>query len=103
MESLKIDGDHILVKFNIGTQKIGTESRLAIKTDTILGKKILEVENRGAQQLRPGDALPIGQNTTPYQIYDAFFDVTKAAQGWNPSDTTVPQEIKAVEASMNAK
>ena len=27
--------------------------------------------------------MPLGQSTTPYQIYDAFFDVTKAAQGWN--------------------
>jgi phospholipid/cholesterol/gamma-HCH transport system substrate-binding protein len=83
VEALKIDGDHIVVKFSIGTQSIGTESRLAIKTDTILGKKILEIEARGNQALRPGGTLPIGQSTTPYQIYDAFFDVTKAAQGWD--------------------
>ena len=25
----------------------------------------------------------MGQTTTPYQIYDAFFDVTKAASGWD--------------------
>ncbi|OJZ70340.1 mammalian cell entry protein [Mycobacterium paraffinicum] len=83
VEAINIEGDHILVKFNMGTATIGTESRLAIKTDTILGKKILDVEARGNQKLRPGDSLPIGQSTTPYQIYDAFFDVTKAAQGWN--------------------
>jgi phospholipid/cholesterol/gamma-HCH transport system substrate-binding protein len=83
VESLTIDGDHIAVKFNIGTQKIGTESRLAIKTDTILGKKVLEIEARGNQTLRPGSTLPIGQSTTPYQIYDAFFDATKAASGWD--------------------
>ncbi|BBZ46347.1 mammalian cell entry protein [Mycobacterium parmense] len=83
VEGLKIDGDHILLKFSIGTNSIGTESRLAIKTDTILGKKILDVEARGNQPLRPGATLPLGQSTTPYQIYDAFFDVTKAAQGWD--------------------
>jgi phospholipid/cholesterol/gamma-HCH transport system substrate-binding protein len=83
VEGLKIDGDHIVVKFSIGTQTIGTESRLAIKTDTILGRKILEIEDRGSQPLRPGATLPLGQSTTPYQIYDAFFDVTKAAEGWN--------------------
>ncbi|BBX64554.1 mammalian cell entry protein [Mycobacterium saskatchewanense] len=83
VESLRIDGDHIVVKFNIGTATIGTESRLAIKTDTILGKKILEIEARGNQTLRPGSALPLGQSTTPYQIYDAFFDATKAASGWD--------------------
>ena len=38
VEGLKIAGDHIVVKFSTGTQTIGTESRLAIKTDTILGK-----------------------------------------------------------------
>jgi phospholipid/cholesterol/gamma-HCH transport system substrate-binding protein len=72
-----------VVRFSIGTNKIGTESRLAIKTDTILGKKVLEIEPRGNQPLRPGATLPLGQSTTPYQIYDAFFDVTKAAQGWD--------------------
>src|SRR5271163_2810718 len=83
VEALNIDGDHISLKFSIGTNTIGTESRLAIKTDTILGKKVLEIEARGDKALRPGDSLPLGQSTTPYQIYDAFFDVTKAASGWN--------------------
>ena len=83
VEGLKIDGDHIVIKFSIGTYSIGTESRLAIRTDTILGKKVLEIEARGNQRLVPGASLPLGQSTTPYQIYDAFFDVTKAAQGWN--------------------
>src|ERR1700744_3430037 len=83
VEALKIDGDHIAIKFSIGTNTIGTESRLAIRTDTILGKKVMEIEARGAQPLRPGATLPVGQSTTPYQIYDAFFDVTKAASGWD--------------------
>lgn len=54
VEGLKIDGDHIVVKFSIGTNTIGTESRLAIRTDTILGRKVLEIEPRGAQALPPG-------------------------------------------------
>ena len=83
VEAIKIDGDHIVMKFSTGSNTIGTESRLAIKTDTILGKKVLEIEPRGNQTLRPNGTLPIGQSTTPYQIYDAFFDVTKAAAGWN--------------------
>ena len=83
VEAIKIDGDHVVMKFQTGSQTIGTESRLAIKTDTILGKKVLEIDPRGTQTLRPGGTLPLGQSTTPYQIYDAFFDVTKAAAGWN--------------------
>jgi phospholipid/cholesterol/gamma-HCH transport system substrate-binding protein len=83
IEAITIDGDHIQMKFSTGSNTIGTESRLAIKTDTILGKKVLEIEPRGARTLRPNETLPLGQSTTPYQIYDAFFDVTKAAAGWN--------------------
>ncbi len=83
VEGLSIDGDHVLIKFGIGTHTIGTESRLTIRTDTILGKKVLEIEARGNRSLRPGGTLPLGQSTTPYQIYDAFFDVTKAATGWD--------------------
>jgi phospholipid/cholesterol/gamma-HCH transport system substrate-binding protein len=94
VEGAKIEGDHIVVKFSIGTQTIGTESRLAIKTDTILGKKILEIEARGNEPLRPGATLPLGQSTTPYQIYDAFFDVTKAAQGWDID--TVKQSLNVL-------
>ncbi len=83
VEGLRIDGDHIVMKFSIGTNTIGTDSRLSIRTDTILGKKVVEIEARGNQPLRPGGTLPLGQSTTPYQIYDAFFDVTRAATGWD--------------------
>ncbi len=83
VRSTAIDGDHVLMGFSLGGNRIGTESRLAIRTDTILGKKVLEVEPRGSEPLRASGVLPVGQSTTPYQIYDAFFDVTKAAAGWN--------------------
>src|SRR5580693_5185138 len=83
VQAIKIDGDHVVMKFSTGSNTIGTESRLAIKTDTILGKKVLEIDPQGAQTLRPNGTLPLGQSTTPYQIYDAFFDVTKAASGWD--------------------
>src|SRR5580704_11492953 len=99
VESIKIDGDHVVMKFSTGSETIGTESRLAIKTDTILGKKVLEIEPRGTQTLRPGGTLPLGQSTTPYQIYDAFFDVTKAAAGWNID--TVKQSLNVLSQTID--
>src|SRR6202011_5133235 len=71
----------------------------AIKTDTILGKKVLEIEPLGTQTLRPNGMLPIGQSTTPYQIYDAFFDVTKAAAGWNID--TVKQSLNVLSQTID--
>ncbi|EUA14959.1 mce related family protein [Mycobacterium kansasii 732] len=99
VEELSIDGDHVKIKFSVGTNVIGTESRLAIRTDTILGKKVLEIEARGNQPLRPGGTLPLGQSTTPYQIYDAFFDVTKAATGWDID--TVKQSLHVLSQTID--
>jgi phospholipid/cholesterol/gamma-HCH transport system substrate-binding protein len=99
VEGITIEGDHIVMKFSTGSNTIGTESRLAIRTDTILGKKVLEIEPKGTQTLRPGGILPLGQSTTPYQIYDAFFDVTKAAAGWNID--TVKQSLNVLSQTID--
>jgi phospholipid/cholesterol/gamma-HCH transport system substrate-binding protein len=83
VRSLAIDGDRILVGFTLGGEQIGKNSRASIRTDTILGRKNVEIEPRGTDLLKANGVLPLGQTTTPYQIYDAFFDVTKAASGWD--------------------
>lgn len=83
VRSLAIRGDKVLVGFSLPGKTIGTASRAVIRTDTILGRKNIEIEARGSDPLRPNGVLPSGQTTTPYQIYDAFVDVTKAATGWD--------------------
>lgn len=83
IRSMEIDGDKVKIGYSLTGLKIGTESRAAIRTDTILGRKNLEIIPRGDTRLMANGVLPVGQTTTPYQIYDAFFDVTKAASGWD--------------------
>jgi phospholipid/cholesterol/gamma-HCH transport system substrate-binding protein len=80
---MNIDGDKVVIGYSLRGTQIGTESRAAIRTDTILGRRDIEIEPRGSKPLRASGILPLGQTTTPYQIYDAFFDVTKAASGWD--------------------
>src|SRR5258708_39211595 len=62
---------------------MGTQTGDSIRTDPILGRRDIDRERRGTDRLRPNGVLPLGKRTTPYQIYDAFFDVTKAASGWD--------------------
>ena len=83
VQSFAIEGDKVLIGYTLNGTQIGTDSRAAIRTDTILGRKTLEIEPRGDTALKANGVLPLGQTTTPYQIYDAFFDVTKAASGWD--------------------
>jgi phospholipid/cholesterol/gamma-HCH transport system substrate-binding protein len=83
VRSMAIDGDKVVIGYSLQGTQIGTQSRAAIRTDTILGRRNIEIEPRGSKPLRANGTLPLGQTTTPYQIYDAFFDVTKAASGWD--------------------
>jgi phospholipid/cholesterol/gamma-HCH transport system substrate-binding protein len=83
VRSLAIRGNKVVIGFSLAGRTIGTQSRAAIRTDTVLGRKNMQIEPRGSEPLRPNGFLPSEQNTTPYQIYDAFVDVTKAATGWD--------------------
>jgi phospholipid/cholesterol/gamma-HCH transport system substrate-binding protein len=83
IKSLKIDGDRVKVGFTLGDQRIGSDSRVSIRTDTILGKRVMEIDPRGNKSLPVGAVLPLEQSTTPYQLYDAFSDLTKTTAGWD--------------------
>lgn len=99
VKSLDIEGDHVLVGFSLGDKQVGTDSRMAIRTETILGRRAIEVEPRGDKVLKPSGILPVGQTSTPYQIYDAVFDVTKAAQGWDLQ--TVKQSLNVLSETID--
>jgi len=99
VQELKIASGHIVVQFAMGGNVIGTQSRLSIRTDTILGKKVLEIEPRGEQPLRADGRLPLSQTTTPYQIYDAFQDATKAAAGWDVN--TIKQSLRVLSQTVD--
>ena len=92
LKSLKIDGDRVRVGFTLGDQRIGADSRVSIRTDTILGKRVMEIEPRGTKPLAVNAVLPLEQSTTPYQLYDAFSDLTKTTAGW---------DLGAVKKSLN--
>jgi phospholipid/cholesterol/gamma-HCH transport system substrate-binding protein len=99
VNSMEIEGDKVIIGFSLGDTKIGTESRANIRTDTILGRKNLEIEPRGSTALSANGILPLGQTTTPYQIYDAFFDLTKAASGWDTN--TVKQSLNVLSETID--
>lgn len=92
VRSLEISGDKVVIGFGLGGTQIGTRSRAAIRTDTILGRRNIEIEPRGDEPLRANGTLPLGQTSTPYQIYDAFFDLSNSASGW---------DTKTVKESLN--
>ncbi len=99
VQEIRLATGHVVVRFTIGDNVIGANSRLSIRTDTILGRKVLEVETRGEQALRPGGTLTLDHTTTPYQIYEAFRDATKAASGWDLD--TVKQSLQVLSETVD--
>ena len=93
IRSTEIDGDKVKVGFTLGNHRIGTDSRLSIRTDTILGKRVMEIDPRGSKPLPVGGLIPLEQSTTPYQLYDAFSELTTNTSQW---------DLTAVKNSLNA-
>jgi len=58
VRSMEIDGDKVKIGYSLDGTQIGTESRASIRTDTILGKRDIEIEPRGTKPLRASGVLP---------------------------------------------
>lgn len=99
VRSLEIDGDRVRIGYSLGGTEIGTDSLAAIRTDTILGRRNMEIEPRGSDPLQANGVLPLGQTTTPYQIYDAFFDVSKNTAGWDTQ--TVKESLNVLSETID--
>ena len=97
--SLDIKGDHVRVGFNMGDHVIGYDSRVSIRTDTILGKRVVEIDPRGNKLVYPEGVLPLSQSTTPYQLYDAFSDLTTTTSQWDLQ--TLKRSLTALSDTVN--
>src|ERR1700712_1355035 len=64
VSSVELAGDSALVKFTADRHiKVGDQSLVAIKTDTVLGQKSLSLTPKGGGSTTVG---PLGRTTTPY-------------------------------------
>lgn len=55
---------------------LGIDSRAAIKTETVLGRRNLTLESYGPAGLRPGDSISVENTAAPYSLTDALEDAT---------------------------
>lgn len=66
-------GDTAKVNFTVDRDvKVGDQSLVAIKTDTVLGEKSLSVTPKGAGT---STVIPLGRTTTPYTLNTALQDL----------------------------
>lgn len=80
VSDIKLDGPRVLVTFKVADNiRLGERTEAAIKTNTLLGTKMLEVTPRGDGHL--SQAIPVERTTSPYQLPDALGDLAMTISG----------------------
>ncbi|MGW4242833.1 MCE family protein [Nocardia sp. NPDC004722] len=82
VESVKLDGAKVKVRFSLDEAIVlGTKTTAAIKTNTVLGRKSLEVVPTGDGALRADQTIPLERTTSPYSLTDALGDLATDVKG----------------------
>lgn len=77
VENVELDGTDVRVRFSLQEGvELGDSTRADIKTNTILGRKSLEVTPEGSDTMPVGSAIPLERTNSPYSLNDALGDLT---------------------------
>ena len=80
VSDISLVGDKVLVGFTVKDDvPLGDRTEAAIKTETILGTKMLEVTPRGDGAL--DGTIPLERTISPYDLPDALGDLTTSISG----------------------
>jgi phospholipid/cholesterol/gamma-HCH transport system substrate-binding protein len=72
VSGVSLDGDHVLVAFQVKNAWVGNQSTVAIDIKTVLGDKYLAVDPLGRAAQNPGQTIPAYRTTSPYDVTQAF-------------------------------
>jgi phospholipid/cholesterol/gamma-HCH transport system substrate-binding protein len=82
VSGVELDGSTARVTFTVSDNiRLGDRTEVAIKSDTLLGTKIVEVLPRGDGQL--SQTIPLERTRSPYQLPDALGDLTSTISNLN--------------------
>lgn len=77
VEDVELHGTDVEVTFSMSEGiQLGDSTRADIKTNTILGRKSLEVTPEGSQIMSVGSSIPLDRTNSPYSLNDALGDLT---------------------------
>ncbi|MER7078727.1 phospholipid/cholesterol/gamma-HCH transport system substrate-binding protein [Saccharopolyspora kobensis] len=76
VSDVELEGDHVLVSFRVNDAWLGDHTTAAIKIKTLLGQKYLALDPQGGQELDPSEPIPLQRTMSPYDVIDAFSDLS---------------------------
>ena len=76
VESLSLSHGAVLVNFRVKDAFLGNESEAAIKIETVLGAKYLQLVPIGTSELNADTPIPLSHTASPYDVVQAFSDLS---------------------------
>ncbi|QNI07689.1 MCE family protein [Mycobacterium kubicae] len=101
---VRLDGTKVRVGFTARKNvELGDRTEVSIKTETILGTKMLELTPRGDGRLKT--TIPLELTTSPYDLPDALGDLTTTISGLDTTQlssalTTLADTFKETPANL---
>jgi phospholipid/cholesterol/gamma-HCH transport system substrate-binding protein len=94
VEGIELKGNKVRVTFKIdkGT-KFGRETGADIRVRTLLGAEYLAVTPKGPGQLPKGSVIPLERTVAPYDVVQAFSDLSKTTD-----QIDIPELSKALDS-----
>jgi virulence factor Mce-like protein len=80
VEGLQLEDGAVTVEFRVKDAFVGDRSEAAIKIETVLGAKYMALVPRGSQPLDPDDRIPVERTASPYDVVEAFADLSSTVQ-----------------------
>lgn len=84
VSDVKLQHGDALVTFAMkGNILLGSETTAHIRTDTLLGARMLTLESAGSGTLHPMALIPVSRTSSPYSLTEAVSDLTTDTAGTN--------------------
>ncbi|MGH3358749.1 MAG: MCE family protein [Nocardioidaceae bacterium] len=81
VQGIELDGDVVRVEMLIEDGvDLGSESQAAIKVKTLLGAMMVSLDSEGEDSMEAGDDIPVDRTTPPYNVVQAFSDLSTTTQ-----------------------
>ncbi|GHG95778.1 ABC transporter substrate-binding protein [Amycolatopsis acidiphila] len=98
VSSVALAGKKVLVKFKVSGTKVGNATTASIEIKTLLGDKYLALVPKGGQAQDPDEPIPVERTTTPFQLQDAFQQLSNTVGDINTQQ--LAQSFDAVAAAL---
>lgn len=70
--SVKLDGDHVKVAFDVSDAWVGDRTSASIQIRTLLGAKYLALDPQGSGEQDPAVPIPVSRTASPLDVVEAF-------------------------------